>query len=101
MPVAQPPRRPARSPVMYGQPVFTDIPDDEERRRLKGESDPNVTRIEIYRGYVVKKFKPYNHWLVVCATDHSKTPEPLCGAFTDLVETKKAINAFLETETGK
>lgn len=45
---------------------------------------------------VVSQVKAANHWLVVCATDHSETPEPLRGEFTDLVEAKKAINSYLE-----
>lgn len=89
-------RRPAYSRLYDFNPDFVDIPSDDERARLRGEKDPNVLRIEIYRGFVIKKFRPFNLWRIVCKEDLSQTPSSLADSYTDLPEAKKAINLYLE-----
>lgn len=84
--------------MALSDPVFIDIPDEEERLRIAGESDPNVLRVEIYKGFVLKKYRPYNLWRIHCREDFSECPKALAGAYTDQSEVKKAINDFLEKD---
>lgn len=77
-------------------PVFDDIPTDAERKELAGERDGRVLRISHYMGFVIKKYRPYNHWLVVFREDRSATPPELAGAYTEEKEAKQAIREYME-----
>lgn len=77
-----------------GEPVFTDINPD-NRKTLAGESNSDVVRSQVYRGFVIKEWRPYHHWKVFCLEDQSMPPDELRGAYTSLKLIRIAIDEFI------
>lgn len=75
-------------------PAFDDFKIDEQ---LKGESDPNVTRVCHYQGFVIKRYKPHGLWRIFCAEDFSRLPDEwIEQRFTDLTIAKRAVDEHLK-----